>query len=316
MTGYLPSTRRRITAVAVAATCGLLVACASSSGTTSSGSGDQTSATASTPSGSSTSSAAATPSESSVPLSDTYPNSLVVLGHSGTTGYNSDPTKPDTDATANSWATGDNPAVNSVYLRLLALNPAVRGHSTNVGLDGSTVDDLDGEIDRALAVSPLPDLFLIQTVDNDIGCNGTDKDNYAPFRSTLVAAMRTISAGAPKAAILVVSSPWATVANYTEVISHIPALKSDYSGQGLCDPFDVSGHPQPAGQHAQAVIIRRYLQEVSSACKAVPACRYDGGALHRMKITAKDITPDGNHLSVAGQAKQAALEWDVLALDG
>jgi hypothetical protein len=58
--------------------------------------------------------------------SDKYPNSIVVLGHSGTTGYDSDPKAPETDAVQNSWATGDNPAVDSIYLRLLALNPAAR----------------------------------------------------------------------------------------------------------------------------------------------------------------------------------------------
>ena len=59
-------------------------------------------------------------------------------------GADSDPASPHTDATRNSWANGDNPAVNSICTRLLALNPAVRGHNTNLGIDGTDTDDLGG----------------------------------------------------------------------------------------------------------------------------------------------------------------------------
>ena len=73
--------------------------------------------------------------------SSKYPNAIAVLGHSGATGYDSDPKRPRVDAEENSWATGDNPAVDSIYLRLLALNPAVRGHNTNLAVDGTGVDN-------------------------------------------------------------------------------------------------------------------------------------------------------------------------------
>ncbi len=36
-----------------------------------------------------------------------------MIGHSGATGYDSDPTRPGVDVTANSWATGTNPSVDS-----------------------------------------------------------------------------------------------------------------------------------------------------------------------------------------------------------
>lgn len=63
-----------------------------------------------------------------------YPDSIVVLGHSGATGANSD--NRGLDVKANSWATGTNPEVNSIYLRVLELNPNVEGHNVNVALDG------------------------------------------------------------------------------------------------------------------------------------------------------------------------------------
>src|SRR3954454_11786639 len=43
-----------------------------------------------------------------------YPNSIAVLGHSGSTGENSDPDQPGVEVRENSWATGSNPEVNSL----------------------------------------------------------------------------------------------------------------------------------------------------------------------------------------------------------
>lgn len=75
-------------------------------------------------------------------------------------------------------ATGDDPAVNSIYLRLQALNPAVRGHNVNVAVAGSRVDGLSGQADQALATQPLPGLFLIQTMDCDIRPLGSHDATY------------------------------------------------------------------------------------------------------------------------------------------
>ena len=45
-------------------------------------------------------------------------------------------------APENSWATGTNPAVDSVYLRILARNPKIRGHNVNLAQDSATVRQL------------------------------------------------------------------------------------------------------------------------------------------------------------------------------
>ena len=106
--------------VLVAALCALLASCSAADGT---GSGAATTTA---------------PASAAAQASGQYPNAVVVLGHSGATGYDSDTKAPETDARQNSWATGDNPAVDSIYLRLLALNPAVRGHNTNLAVAGTS----------------------------------------------------------------------------------------------------------------------------------------------------------------------------------
>jgi hypothetical protein len=268
-------------------------------------------------SGAGTGTAATTsPSSQTAQASDRYPNAIAVLGHSGATGYDSDPRAPETDARQNSWATGDNPEVNSIYLRLLALNPAVRGHNTNLAVAGTGVDELAGQADQALATKPIPELFLIQNVDNDIRCDGTDVDNYAPFAATLTQVLNKLTSAAPKAMILLVSSPWATVRNYGQVAAQLPGPRAANSGTGPCDLFDPSGKPVPAHWRTLEGITLRYLGQLKSVCAKFPTCRYDNDTLYHMKITTADITPsDGAHLTIAGLHKQAALEWRVLALE-
>jgi len=271
-------------------------------------------APAAAPSRSPSDSPSGSASPSPVPTSSRYPNAIVVLGHWGTTGFNSDPSAQGTDATQNSWATGDNPAVNSVYTRLLALNPAVRGHSSNFGVDGTDIDDLGSQVDQALALTPLPDLFMIQEVDNDMQCDGTDPDNYPHFGQTLSDLLTTITATAPNATILLVSSPPGTVRNYGTVVATLPGPKAGNTGTGPCDMFSPEGDAVPAAWRYQAQIIRHYQAQLETVCSRFPTCRYDGGALYRMTITAEDLAPDGMHLSVSGHRKQAALEWRVLGL--
>lgn len=289
--------RRRllVTPVAVLTVVALTVACSSSSkpGTAAGGSGSAS-------------------STSAPPLSTTYPNSIVVLGHSGTTGANSDPNAQDSDARQNSWATGENPDVDSIYNRLLALNPAVKGHNSNFGVDGSDVDDLDGELVQALAVKPLPDLWMIQEVDNDMQCDGTDPQNYPKFAATLTKVLQEIVAAAPKARILLVSSPPGTVDNYGQIVEHLENGIIKNQGDGPCDMFDLDGKVVPSHWRYQEKVIFGYHAQLTSVCGQFPQCVYDGGALYRMKITADDLAVDAQHLSVSGHRKQAALEWGVL----
>lgn len=234
-------------------------------------------------------------------------DSMVVMGHSGATGYDSAGGKAD------SWATGTNPAVDSIYLRLLTTHPALKGHNYNVAVNGSTVDDLVRQANAAVAEVPLPDLFLIQSVDNDIQCDGSDDANYARFGSTLRKALDVIAEKAPTAQIVIVSSPWGTVQNYTEVLAQSSAGIAHIAGSGPCDPLDPSGAVRPDAVAYQQHVIDNYLGQVQQACAAHPQCRYDDGAFRNVVITAADVSPDFDHATVAGHAKLAAAVWPIVA---
>jgi hypothetical protein len=215
-----------------------------------------------------------------------YPNSIAVIGHSGATGRNSDPARPDADVIENSWATGTNPAVNSVYMRILAVNPAIRDHNVNLARDGATMTDIYGQAVEATTLKRKPELVLIQTIDNDISC-GADQDQrarLANFRAYLTKALRILSRGLPNARIFI-PSQFASVQNYAETIEPVPEAREANAGDGPCDIFDAAGQMRPAAIAFLQGLVDSYHATVQNVCAQFIHCHYDGGAFARARIS-------------------------------
>ena len=238
----------------------------------------------------------------------TWPSAMIVLGHSGATGYDSDPAHPGEDAKTNSWATGTNPRVDSVYLRALAQSPALKNNVTNFAISGSDVDDLPDQVGQAVRQGPLPDLVIIQSVDNDVRCDGTDEANYAPYGGKITAVLRSIVTAAPQARIYVVGQ-WATSQNYADVLATRPELVAQNEGGGICDLFDASGQERPGAIAASQQIADQYGDVLRSSCAGFPTCSYGGDEMRNMVITADDLGPDGSHLTIGGLHKMAGVAW-------
>src|SRR5215510_758230 len=79
-----------------------------------------------------------------------FPSSMVALGDSITAGYGS--CFAPTACPRNSWATGEGTQVRSHYRKLLALNPQLKGHATNLAKPGATIADLPAQASTAIAV--------------------------------------------------------------------------------------------------------------------------------------------------------------------
>ena len=95
-------------------------------------------------------------------------------------------TVPALEVRANSWATGTNPAVKSLYLRMLAVNPRIEGHNFNLAQGGADVHDLVRQA-TGRRTEPKPRPVLIQIMDDDIVCPAPAHD-FTAFRSTFVRA--------------------------------------------------------------------------------------------------------------------------------
>jgi hypothetical protein len=236
--------------------------------------------------------------------------SIVAIGHSGLTGFGSDPTSPGSSVPANSWATGTNPEVDSVFLRMRENDPGLAAF--NFAVNGSDVDSLlTTQAPQAVAVEPVPKLIIVQSVANDIRCDGTDSENYEVFRTKLTQVMDILTSGAPDADILFVSQ-WASVQKYVDVLrEEAPAV---LAGVGPCGVNDSASATDIAADIAELQgIVEDYERIIADVCAGYENCIWDGGAQHDMDLEAADLAPDHVHLSVAGLHKVAEIAWGTLA---
>ncbi|HEY8767457.1 MAG TPA: SGNH/GDSL hydrolase family protein, partial [Dehalococcoidia bacterium] len=77
-----------------------------------------------------------------------YPNSIAATGDSITQAFDSSSYGANPEF---SWATGTDSSVNSVYSRLLALNPGISGHRFNDSVSGAKMVDLNGQVTNAVS---------------------------------------------------------------------------------------------------------------------------------------------------------------------
>ena len=241
-----------------------------------------------------------------------YPNSIAVLAHSGATGENSDPHEPRAEVRENSWATGTNPAVKSLYVRILARNSKIKGHNFNLAQGGANVDELVFQAEEAVELEPRPDLIVIQIGDNDIVCP-VSADDLRAFRSSFESALDVLAKGTPTSRLFVVSQ-FGSPTTYAKALTQ-PERQS-IGGTGPCDFVDPSGRLAPGKLANLEEAIHGYEAQLEAGCKRFPRCRYDGGAFGRVVETREFFSSDLNHLSVKGHAKAAAVAWAALKRAG
>jgi hypothetical protein len=246
-----------------------------------------------------------------------YPSAITVIGGIDALAPGSDPKHPFRVAPQNSWATGTNPAVKSVYLRLLAADPSIKGHTTNLAQDGALLTDVAAQVRRAAALTPKPDLVLVQAGSSDIKCDGQDASHYPAFRAAFSAMLSQLTEALPNARIFVVGE-WGSISSYVKTMLGLSfAARETHAGKGPCSLFAPASSPSPGSVVPAHVAyltktLKGYDAQRAAACAQYPQCRYDGGAAERLVTTAGDLSPRYDHLSIAGNAKLAALEWAAL----
>jgi hypothetical protein len=238
---------------------------------------------------------------------------LIALGHSALTGENSDPEQPGVDAKQNSWATGTAAGLDSIYQRMVALRPATEGHVANAASGGAPADQLAGQAQHALEAVPRPELAIIQTIDSDIRCDGTDPSHVSDFGASVQAALQVISDASPQTKILVITQPGRPaleLEGMAKAIRSDPAAKATYTGPAPCGMYDeTTGKLMPARVRALTRIIAAYEAEQARVCAQFPTCSTDGGGLASFRRTPDLVTGDYNHLNVAGLTALAAAVW-------
>lgn len=244
---------------------------------------------------------------------DGYPDSIAVIGHTTAMGRASSPTDVGADVRANSFVTGTNPAVQSVYARILAQHPQIRGHATNISSIDNTIDNAAVQAAQAAAMGPPPDLVIFQELDLDIPCPA-GADDVARYRERMAAALQVLQQAAPNTRVLVLS--W-----YGSPTTWLQALNAEqrvtFAGQMIdsgfaCSTLTRSGALDANGLAKFEGAIHSFEQAVRDACAQFPLCRFDGDIFGNVVEANEDIPLDFVHLTVKGQAKAAAAAWAAL----
>lgn len=210
------------------------------------------------------------------------------------------------DAPQYSWSTGSAKAVQSHYRRLLARNPAISGHATNVAQTGAKMIDLDRQLVRAAASRPQYVTVLLGA--NDV-CTSTRPAMTSPvvFQNQFSSALTRFTAARPNAKILVGSIP--NVYQLWSVLHTNPAARTTWQRFNICQGLLNAANTEA---DRQAVLSRERALNAALArvCAHFTQCRWDRLATFGVAFTAADVsTVDYFHPSVKGQNRLAAVSW-------
>ena len=244
----------------------------------------------------------------------TKPVGVIAIGHSGLTGENSDPSNPGQVTPENSWATGTAPEVNSIYRRLVAVRPETEGSVANTAEGGAPVYKLAGQAQRALETVPNPELVVIQTIDGDIRCDGTDDEHVAEFGTALADALQVLTTASPDSRILAVGQLGRPSPSFVKkLVAKDPTVRAELTGTGMCDFYGPDGVLNVKAFDRLTSIIEAYESEQARVCAKVPHCRTDDGARAAYVDRLENFSSDWNHLNVRGQAEAAEIVWPAVA---
>jgi lysophospholipase L1-like esterase len=240
-----------------------------------------------------------------------YPNSIAAAGDSITRGYDADAVFPPGERLQYSWATGTSSKVNSLYLRILAANPAISGNGFNDAATGAKMSNLAGQVSTAVSQNAAE--VVIELGGND-ACTSTvgGMTPVTTYRSEFASAMKTLSLGLPDARIYVLSVP--NVYRLWLILHGNGGARAVWSAASICQ--SLLANPTSTAQadvqrraavRARVVAFNKQLQQV---CATFVHCRFDGNAVFNNNFLVSDVnTLDYFHPSISGQAKLAGVAW-------
>lgn len=239
---------------------------------------------------------------------------VIALGHSALTGENSDPNNPHAPVPENSWATGTNPKVNSIYQRMLAQWPDPRDHVYNAAVGGATASTLNAQAETALTAVPVPRLVVIQTVDNDINCP-IDDSAIANFGTSVDTALQTITHASPRSRIFVVlyaGHPADQFQSDLDAANGDPTILSQMTGPPPCGILDKNHHVQDKSAQYLAAEVAKFNAQLVTVCAKYPTCVTDKGFEYAFTLPRNGANLYNDHLSVVGLAAVAAFYWPLV----
>ncbi|MFI6942939.1 SGNH/GDSL hydrolase family protein [Streptomyces sp. NPDC050418] len=247
------------------------------------------------------------PTPTPTPTWDTSPRSVAAVGDSITRGF--DACQVLSDCPESSWATGTDPEVKSLAVRLLGKEAAAT-HSWNLARTGARMEELPGQMEQAAEKSP--DLVTVLMGAND-ACRGTAAamTPVADFREDFEDALRTLRKDLPRTQVYVASLPdlsrlWSQ--------GRASAMAKQIWKLGICQ----SMLADPDAMDARAVErrgdvtarVKAYNKVLKDVCAKDDYCRYDNGSVFGYDFGRGQLSRwDWFHPSRDGQARLAEMAF-------
>ena len=214
---------------------------------------------------------------------------------------------------SSSWATGDDPAVASVALRVGEVAgefPEV----VNAAKDGGTVADALARVDDVIAAQP--DLVLLLLGGNDLcGASVDDMTSAENYRTAYSEILSRLSAEIDGVKIMAMSVP--DLHRLWEVGHDNDAAAQLWNQAPNCKNLLSDAQATDAATEARRAAVAERNTEFNAAiaevCTADVSCTTDGGRLFAYPFTPEQISSiDYFHPSVAGEAVIAEIAWTAL----
>jgi lysophospholipase L1-like esterase len=249
----------------------------------------------------------ATPLQGRAATSLSLPNSIAASGDSITRAFDVTSSCFLQDCPQDSWSTGDNPAVASHYLRLLALNPGIAGHQLNFAKTGAKVADLPRQL-------YLAGYYHADYVTVLIGANDLCTSSAATMTPTNTFAQQFYTALAyyfalnPNGHVFVSSIP--DLLQLWTILHTSTAAVNTWTLFNICQSMLARNNTDA---DRQKVVDQEAADNyvLGAFCQTFFAnCRWDGYAAYNARFPASEAsTIDYFHPNVAGQADLAATTW-------
>jgi lysophospholipase L1-like esterase len=244
------------------------------------------------------------PSASSA--SSAYPRVMAATGDSITRAFDVNWYYFLRDGVEYSWSTGTNPAVNSHYQRLLAVDPKLAGNAYNDARRGARMSDLGGQL--AAGASQRAGYVTILMGANDVCTSSiSTMTPTATFETQFKTALGNFVAARPSARVFVSSIP--------DIYRLWSILHDNLYAAGTWNLFNICQSMLSASnteQQRQQVVAQEKADNdaLARVCHAFRQCRWDNYAVYNTAFSTADVsTVDYFHPSVTGQKNLAAVTW-------
>jgi lysophospholipase L1-like esterase len=219
------------------------------------------------------------------------------------------------DCTVRSWSTGTDSAVNSHYLRLLAIQPKIAGRNFNDARSGARMSDLNGQALSAVA-QRVEYVTILMGANDACTSSVSTMTTTATFQAQFQQALQTLHTGLPAASIFVASVPNAY--RLWEVGHTNPEAVAKWTALSICQSLlanPTSTAPADEARRQQVLNqIKAYNTVLGSMCGQVARCKFDGGAVFNYQFDLNLVsTWDYFHPNRAGQAVLASVTWPIAA---